>query len=108
MTKDTLYSEVRASFMDRLDIGYFPKSLLFAEGSAYISDVEDVIFSRLIPSVDALVIKQNKDKYDLAEMRRIKNRLIEIDTAMQDEDNWNICLNEWRENNVFNSYKLTE
>ena len=65
-----------------------------------------MVFHRMIPSIDALVIKLNKDKYDLAEMRRIKKRLIEIDTALQNEEYWDICLNEWRKNNNFSSHKL--
>lgn len=103
--ENVLYSDLKQHFNDMLEFEEYPKTLLFAGGSAYVCNFEHTVFHVLIPKIETL-LKRDRTAYENSEMNRVKKRLLEIYWASKDKNNWNIDLDSWREDNYFHSHKL--
>jgi len=100
-SKDILYSDLK----EKLEGMVMPKTLIFCGGSAYSSDIKYTVFNVLIPKIE-FFLRKKRTEYETSEMKLAKDRLFQIYVALENENNWNIDLDSWRDINEFSSYKL--
>lgn len=102
-----LYSEIKEEFNKLFDSGEYPKTLTFSGKSAYVWDLKDVVINVMFKRIDNNLKSKEMTPYQDSENRRTKKRLIDILEALKDKSNWDIDLEQWREDNCFSSYKFS-